>query len=340
MVSLGTAWQTRACARRARGGSGAGLLACTPSILALACGGIVENHRSTSGSTPALGTGGAVSSVVDPGGGSAGAVVSGGVAGDAATGAPGLATGGATGTGGSAFSQDAGAGCHETNDRARIEVQQGPADGGTSLADGGTSGSVDQSLTGIIRSVDRSSFVLARCDPGACDGLVWTVTIEAPGLDLRGTLWPRISARVHYARVPRYPGADGFAMTTEILVTNPDIASDPSATTVESLYVAADVDGEVIREAPYTVSYLDAPCPVTADCAGQLPDVWFDRALTVSIPMGSAGTLEAAMGQAGKLFGTNGRLTLRNLRSVETDSCDGRSNLDTSYWITNQLYRE
>jgi hypothetical protein len=306
MVRLDPGWRTSSRVRRARG-----LWACTASSIALGCG-IVEDHATTSHGAPSLGTGGSASDV------GTGSAAIGGDAGDS------LSNG----------TQDAGAACRATDDAARIEVERSlGGDGGIPLP--GAPGRVDQSLTGLIHSVDHSTFTLAHCDLVACDGLVWTVTIDAPGLDLRGTLWPGFDARVHYVRAPSASGS----VATEILVTNPALAPDPSSTTVGALYVAADVGGDVIPEAPYTVSYLDAHCPVAA-CPGDSPALSVDRALTVEIPMGSAGTFAAAMGQTSMLYGTNGRLTLRNLRSVDDDRCDGTSSRDSSYWITNQPYRE
>jgi hypothetical protein len=208
-----------------------------------------------------------------------------------------------------------------------------------SLGDGGSVllGSNISWVAGLVRNVDRSSFTLTPCDGAACGGNSWTVTIDAVGLDLRGTLTAGNYVRVHTA-----PGLQNPDTTREILVTDLLLAPTLSGTTVESLYVAANVSSNYILEAPFTVSYERAACPDTVDCADAAPGGTFDRALTMSVPMGNAGTLQAAMGQTAQLYGTNGRLTLRNLRSVETRSCyrNGTTSIDTSYWITNQPYRE
>jgi hypothetical protein len=302
----------------------------------LGCGGIVHDRGTSTESAPALGSGGAPNSPVSASSGSVGSLVTGGTAGA-------YATDGATRASGGAFSsQDAGTGCHETGDRVRIEIQRSLEDGGSVPVGvgGGTSGSVDVWVTGVVLSVDRSSFTLTPCTVATCGGAPWTVIIDGVGLDLRGTLTAGNNVRVHSARVPQNPGANGGPVTTEILVTNLDLATDPSVTTVESLYVAANIGSDAIREAPFAVSYVDAACPIKIDCSRSAPGTRFDRALALSVPMGSAGTLQAAMGDSAMLYGTNGRLTLHDLRSIETNSCDGQSSLDTSYWITNQPYRE
>ena len=235
--------------------------------------------------------------------------------------------------------KEAGVSCRETDDTVHIDVSLNGSVGDAGLPVGDTG----QSLTGTIASVTRGTFTLTQCafENGHCVvfgvGTTWTITIDAPGLDLQNVMYAGNLAAVHYVR--RALGAAGGAVareTRDILVMDPFNGDADAGFGPASILVAADDGGGTLGEAPYQVSFTPTPCfDSGGTCTGQPPSASVRQDFGLMF-VAEGVTTTVQMGETA-LWNVPDRETLlavRNLRSFATNSCAGTSSSTRAFWVS------
>lgn len=283
------------------------------SLLLAGCGGATKDGPTHGGLITDGGTGGRTAS-----GGTAGR----GQGNTAAAGARATGGGGSTGTGGArAAGGSVGAGgldgsvgemrCTVKDDRATIEVEAlGGADSGGQL-DGGDE-TRDQTYEGVVKQVDKTSFVLDTCPPNEdCGASLVRVTIAAP--DLEFVMEAGSLVRVHFV------GYCFYGCHASIVVDSLETWSglkNPSPS-IGGFYVAADDGGGMLPDAPYKWDSVRLPCTTSFEggCGGTdepagVYALRFDNQVVVH------------MGDFGYLPRGGFSILVRNLRSYVSGACD------------------
>jgi hypothetical protein len=246
-------------------------------------------------------------------GGVAGVGAFGGVSGVGAEGGVG-AFGGVGGSGGVA--------CARTQDRAQIGIERPDltrVDCSSVMSTPGTGPVQPTVLEGRITRRLANGFEIDTCGPNAdCDSLLTTVTVSAPGLDF----WLPTGAlvRVTY-QITRF-----FACQQAL-----EVSTIPTWNGLENPYqpnnalVLAVVDGGgTFSSSPYKVDRVALGCrPMSQGCGGVPPD---DYALVFTSTAVPERSMRVGMGQSNTIDfspgGSVGILTVRNLRSFQTEYCD------------------